>query len=214
MTSSQYQSQPGKQLELRVAASNLEFDAHLAAQTIPENQQDLPGYLHLFSEKIFTADDSNPEVNLYIDRDKFSDTQLRGLQMKVFTYTRNKFSLSPEVEKMQSAEHPEEWRLKMFLQLGLQAAKTIMVEPFFTAEERKAGIIPLYYSIPYPSHSDKEFIEMKEYLSHRPSGIVDELMLVTNSVRQRSIRTRTRTSTSSPLESVSNSNDNLIESVS
>ena len=191
MTSSHYQSQPGKQLELRVAASNLEFDAHLAAQTIPENQKRLPGYLHLFSEKKFMPDESHPDLDRDIDRARFSDTQLRGLQMKVFSYTRNKFSLTPDVEKAQLPEDGE-WRVNMQLHLGLQAAKTIMVEPFFTAEQKDSGIIPVYYSIPYPVSGNYEFSELQEYLSHKPPGIVDELMLVKNSVRHHSIRTRTR----------------------
>ena len=197
MPSSPNQLLSGQQFELRVTASNPELDAHLAAQTIPENRQDLPGFLHLFYKKPFVVNDNDRDI----EGRSFKEIQRQGLQMKVSSYTRNKFSLSPHVEKVEMDGLMPEWRINLELQLGLQAAKAILIEPFFTADERKSGIIPMHYTIPNALNfdetgstepSDVVVWRLREYLAKKPSNVVDELMLVKTAMRQHSIRTRKR----------------------
>ena len=197
MPSSPNQLPSGQQFELRVTASNLELDAHLAEQTTPENRQDLPGYLHLFYEKPFNINDDDRDI----EGRSFKEMQRQGLQMKVSSYTRNKFSLSPFAEKVEVKGPIPEWRIRLELQLGLQASKAILIEPFFSADERKDGVIPMYYTIPNAMNFDKKgrsktsdnaLLRLQEYLDEKPHAIVDELMLVKTAVRQRSIRNRNR----------------------
>jgi len=204
MTRSPDQLPSGKQFELRVAASELEFDARLAALTIPETRNRMPGFLHLYSDQVFPLQVEDRDI----DGNSFSETQFRGLQMKVFNHNRNRFSLETDIEKVRLAAGTEELRLRVGLQLGLQAAKAIMVQPFFTTEQKERGVIPMYYTIPSPVRGramGSAFGEIQSYLAGNPRGIVDEMMLVEQAVRSRSIRQRQRTQTqviTAPLEIV------------
>jgi|GEM_PF-1896845 len=197
MPSSPNQLSPGQQFELRVDASDLEFDAHLAAQTIPENQKDLPGYLHLYYEHPFMVNDDDRDI----EGRSFKVMHRQALQMKVSRHTLNKFSLSPNVEKVEIESLLPEWRIKVELQLGLEAAKTILIPPFFSAEERQSGVIPMYYTIPNVLNFDKAdsahssdaaFVRLQEYLDKKPRNVVDGLMLVSTAARAKSFRTRNR----------------------
>jgi len=207
MTRSPDQLPSGKQFELRVAASERELDKRLAAFTVPETRHRLPGFLHLFSEKSFELDVQDRDI----EGNSFTETQFRGLQMKVFNHTRNKFSFTSTVEKVQASTSPEEVRVRLQLQLGLQAAKAIMVSPFFTATEKESGVIPMYYAVPEPTGTrtmGAALEELQEYLGDSPRGVVDELMLVEHAVRHRSIRQRQREQmifTAAPLELVDSS---------
>jgi len=185
------QNSPGKQFELRVSASDLELDAKLSALTIPEARQRLPGFLHLFSEQKFLVSIDDRDI----DGNSFTETRFRGLQMKVSNHTRNKFSLDGGVEKNAQLTESEELRLRMELQLGIQAASALMAPPYFTAEQRASARIPLYYAVPYPlkgDAADDAIGHLSEYLEDRPRGIVDELALVDRAMRHRSMRYRQR----------------------
>lgn len=194
------QNSPGKQFELRVSASDLELDAKLSALTIPEARQRLPGFLHLFSQQQFAVSIDDRDI----DGNSFTETRFRGLQMKVSNYTRNKFSLDSQVEKDTQLTEAQELRVRMGLQLGIQAPSALMAPPFFTAEEREKGQIPLYYIVPEPLQGESAevaFAHLGEYLQTRPRGVVDELTLVERAVRNRSIRHRQRVEVADQLES-------------
>lgn len=193
------QNSPGKQFELRVSASDLALDAKLSALTIPEARQRLPGFLHLFSQQKFLVSIDDRDI----DGNSFTETRFRGFQMKVSNHTRNKFSLDSQVEKNAQLTESEELRIRMELQLGIQAASVLMTPPFFTKEERENGQVPLYYVVPDPLQGElgeAAFGELGDYLQTRPRGGVDELTLVEHAVRHRSIRHRQRVQSTDQME--------------
>jgi len=191
MPHSPHQSHSGKQYELRVTASNLEFDEKLAAHTTPEARRRLPGFLHLFSQRRFLVDIDDRDI----DGNSHTENHYRAFLMKTTRHHRNKFSLNLQAEKERLHAGKDGLRIHVGLQLGMQAAKEIMIEPFFTPEERDEGVIPMYYAIPEPIHGRGMEVavgRLQEFLFEHPKGIVDELMLVENAVKHRSLRTRNR----------------------
>lgn len=191
MAYSPNQSPPGKQFELRLTANDLEFDRLLAELTLPESRARLPGFLHLFSEKtlMHTVTDRD------IDGHSQIETTFRAFQMKVMKYHRTKFSLGPTVSKERQVSPKEELRVKLGLNLGIQATSDIVIPPFFTNEDKDQALIPFYYTIPDPVRArtmESAFERLTQYLGEEPRGIVDELTLVQTALRDRSIRTRTR----------------------
>ena len=191
MASSPHLSPPGKQFELRVAASDLEFDKKLSALTLPATRSLLPGFLHLYGERNFSLTVQDRDI----DGRSNAEAQFRGFQMRITNRNRNKFSLSPEIEKIRLSTGEKEIRIKVALELGLQVASEIMTAPFFTREERNDGIIPLYYTVPDPVHTRTmgvAFEDLEAYLSSKPRGIVDELILIESAFRTRAIRRRVR----------------------
>ena len=185
------QYSPGKQFELRVSASDLEFDKRLAALTIPEARQRLPGFLHLFSQQQFLVSIDDRDI----DGDSFTETRFRGFQMKVSKHTRNKFSLERQAGVDGYPGDVQGLRVRVGLQLGTQAASAIMAPPYFTAEQRAAELIPLYYAVPHPltgGAAEEAYGQLVDYLEDRPRGVVDELSVVEGAVRHRSLRYRRR----------------------
>jgi len=191
MPSSPNQLSPGKQYELRVAASDLTFDDILSRLTLPASRAALPGYLHLFSERRFHLDINDRDI----DGHSHTETKFRGFQMRITKHNRNKYSLEPEAEKGRLASGEKGVHVRVGLQIGIQAASELMIAPFFTPEERNAGVIPMYYTIPDPVHAramNTAFNALQEYVAENPRGIVDELTLVESALRMRAIRQRVR----------------------
>jgi len=192
MTRSPDQSTPGKQYELRVTASDLEFDKRLAALSIPETRHRLPGFLHLFSEQTFDVAITDRDI----DGNSFTETRFRGFQMKAANYSRSVFSLDGglKYERLPS-DNNEEFRIRVGLQLGAQAASAVLLPAFFSDVDRRSGVVPMYYSVPYPLEPEEMasgLAQMDEYLADRPRGIVDGLTIVEHGARQRSMRLRQR----------------------
>jgi hypothetical protein len=191
MTSSPNQLPSGKQFELRVAASNLTLDTLLSELTLPATRSSLPGYLQLYSDKLFHLNVEDRDI----DGHSLTDTQFRGFQMRVTNNIRNKFPLDSTVEKVRLTTGDKDLRIKVGLQLGVQVASELMISPFFDKEERDAGLIGFYYTIPDPVHTRTmgvAFNNLQEYLAKGPRGVVDELMLVESALRTRAIRQRKR----------------------
>lgn len=191
MPSSPNQFPPGKQFELRVAASDLELDEKLSALTIPANRSSLSGFLNLYSEQSFFLDVQDRDI------DGLSNTEARfkAFHMRITNRNRNKFSLGSKIEKIHYATGEEETRIRVVLELGIQVASELMTPPFFTPKQREAESIPLYYTIPEPVHTRMigvAFEDLESFLAKKPRSIVDELMLVESAFRTRAIRHRTR----------------------
>ena len=185
------QNPPGKQFELRVAASDLEFDALLASMTLPETRPRLPGFLHLFSQRRFILDDQDRDI----DGHSAEEARFRGFKMRVTNHHRHHFSVEPGVELAKAGQNREIVLLKLRMQLGIQAASEVMTEPYFSKEEKSAGGIPMYYLVHNPLHpSDmgSAVIDLEHYLDEKPRGIIDELTLVESAFRHRKIRERAR----------------------
>jgi hypothetical protein len=190
MQNSPNQPPPGKQYELRVAAFDLELDKRLAAFTNPATQQKLPGYLHLFSQKKF-----NLEINdRDIDGHSFIETRFRGFGMQVTNHNRQKHGLELDAGLI---EQPDGNGLIITaqLQLGMQAAKEIMIPPFFSTDEKDSQLIPLYYVVPdaIPREARPEAMQqLQSFLIDAHGSTIDELMLVERAVKFRSMRVRSR----------------------
>ena len=192
MVRSPNQNPPGKQFELRVAASDLEFDTLLSSMTLPETRPRLPGFLHLFSQRRFILDDHDRDI----DGHSVAEARFRGFKMRVTNHLRQHFSIEPGVEMARGGNDKEMVLLRLRMQLGIQAASEVMTEPFFSREEKESGSIPMYYLIRDPldaSDIRNAVLDLEQYLDEKPRGIIDELTLVESAFRHRKIRDRLRT---------------------
>jgi len=191
MPSSPNQLPSGKQYELRLAASDPEFDGLLSELTLPITRPSLPGYLHLYSDRQFILNTDDRDI----DGKSFRETQFRGFRMRVTNHNRDRFSLSPQAEKVRMLTGDKGLRVNLQLNLGVQAASELMVSPFFTSQERNEGKIPFHYTIPDPVHArtmESAYSQIEKYLASKPRGIVDELMIVESAFRDRKMRDRIR----------------------
>jgi len=192
MVRSPNQNPPGKQFELRVAASDLEFDTLLSSMTLPETRPRLPGFLYLFSQRRFILDDHDRDI----DGHSVAEARFRGFKMRVTNHLRQHFSIEPGVEMARGGNDKEMVLLRLRMQLGIQAASEVMTEPFFSREEKESGSIPMYYLIRDPldaSDIRNAVLDLEQYLDEKPRGIIDELTLVESAFRHRKIRDRLRT---------------------
>ena len=190
MPSSPNQLPPGKQYELRVAASSLELDEKLAAFTNAATQPELPGFLHLFSQEKFLLQVTDRDI----DDHSLTETKFRSFGMQVTNHTRNKYDLEPVAEIIEQ-RGGNGLIITAKIKLGLQAAKEIMIAPFFTAKEKETQMIPLYYDVPDAIQRNKRpkaLDDLRSFLLETKGGVIDELMLVERAVKFRSIRSRQR----------------------
>lgn len=221
MTSAPDRQPPGKQFQLRVTAIGPELDERLANYTNPTMRSRLPGFLHLFSQRSYVLDTSDRDV----DGVSRTEQEFRAYKMQVTNRTREPFSLAPDLHvDVIEQDDMLRTRLRLYLRVGLEASKWLVVPPFFEpAEEVRhklnsaknelarlqyeaqlQGLIPLYYNVPQPISRFEQIAaeaSLRAYLETEPRATVDELVLVENipSLRHRSHRQRQR-ATQEPLD--------------
>ena len=177
------------QFELRATALDPTLDLLLAACTMKQLRHELPGYLYLFSPQTYQH-----VVDDLIDGQSRKERRLASYRRQVADFHRNRFSLEPTVEKKRiDIQGNPTTVLEVHLQLGAEAARRFIAPPFF--DQTTETTLPLYYQIPHPTRglaAPQALDDLREYLESGPRGVIDELVVVQSSLRNRAFATRSR----------------------
>lgn len=189
MNTPERSSSGGTQFELRATALDPTLDSLLAALTMKQFRQELPGYLYLFSPNTYKH-----VIDDQFDGQSRKERLFASYKRQVHDFHRNRFSLEPIVEKkrIDISSHPSTV-VELQLQLGAEASRRFISPPFF--EETTGSTLPLHYEIPHPTRgpaAPRAVENLQEYLESSPRGVIDELIVVQSSLRTRAFATRSR----------------------
>ncbi len=149
------------------------LDEHLVRLTGEAYRGRLAPFLFMYSRKLLVSDDPDWPVALQADvQHRFG--QLRNALNAYRSGSRFLLSDAADLHRDEAGNA----RLHAQVQLGRGVAERVLIEPFFTREERAARLIDVEYQVPSPERSSLPVLDALRRSIGEHALAVDSPMLV------------------------------------